>query len=87
MNVKELKKALANLPDDMQVILQKDGEGNGYSPLAAVDPDCIYIPDSTWSGAVYSTKSYLSAEDHCLEEDEWEEFKEKPRALVLCPVN
>lgn len=28
MNVKELKEAIENLPDDMEVILQKDPEGN-----------------------------------------------------------
>ena len=69
----------------MEVVLQKDAEGNGYSPLAGVDPDAVYIPDSTWSGEVYSME--WSADDACMSDDEWEEIKSKPRALILWPVN
>jgi hypothetical protein len=86
MNVKELKEALEELPDDMEIILQKDAEGNGYSPLYGADPDCIYIPETTWYGEVRSL--HHTAEDHCLEEDEWAQMqKDYPRALVLHPVN
>jgi len=85
MNVKELKEAIANLPDDMEVILQKDSEGNGYSPLAGADPNTVYVPRNTWSGEIYSTN--YEASEHCLEEEEWEKLKAGPHALVLFPVN
>ena len=86
MNVRELKETLEDLPDDMEIILQKDGEGNGYSPLAVADPDCIYIPETTWCGEVRSL--HHSAEDNCMEEEEWEEMKkDTPCSLVLAPVN
>lgn len=85
MTVKELKEEIANLPDDMEVVLQKDSEGNGYSPLAGADPDAVYIPDSTWSGDVYSME--WTADDACMSEEEWEEIKSKPRTLILYPVN
>jgi hypothetical protein len=85
MNIKQLKESIANLPDEMEVVLQKDSEGNGYSPLAGVDSDAVYIPDSTWSGDVYSIK--WTAEDACMSEEEWEEIKSKPRTLILYPVN
>ncbi len=85
MTVKELKQELSLLPDDMEVILQKDSEGNGYSPLSGADPNAVYIPDSTWSGQVYSTK--WSADDADMDEDEWEQLKAKPKALILYPVN
>lgn len=85
MNIKELKEVIANLPDEMEVILQKDSEGNGYSPLYCADPDSVYIPDSTWSGYVYSMD--WTAEDACMNDEEWEDIKSKPRSLVLCPVN
>jgi len=85
MTVKELKEELKNLPDDMEVILQKDSEGNGYSPLDGVDPDAVYIPETTWYGEVYSMD--WSADDACMEDEEWEEIKKKPRALILYPVN
>ncbi len=58
MTVKELKLAIANLPDNMPVILQKDSEGNGYSPCvgAAYDGD-IYVPQSGCRGEVYSKEA------------------------------
>jgi hypothetical protein len=86
MNIKQLKEAIKNLPDDMEIILQKDAEGNGYSPLRGADKNCIYIAETTWCGEVYSTKR--SAEDNGFEEDEWKQIKKKhPRALVLFPIN
>lgn len=52
MTVKELIKELENCDQDSIVILQKDAEGNGYSPLAGSDNACNYQADSTWSGDV-----------------------------------
>jgi hypothetical protein len=85
MNVKELKALLENLPDEMEVILQKDAEGNGYSPLSDADADCVYLPETTWYGEVYSTR--WTADDAAMSDEEWNDILEKPRALVLCPVN
>ena len=50
MNIKELKEVLKDLPDDMEVILQKDSEGNGYSPAAGADPNAVYIKECEWCG-------------------------------------
>ena len=86
MNVKELKEVLANLPDDMQVILQIDPEGNGYHTLYCADPDSIAIMDERGyrPEEVYSLE--WTAEDCCLEEEVWEQMKkEYPRVLVLAP--
>lgn len=86
MNVKELKELLKELPDDMEVILQKDSEGNGYSPLYGGDDECIYISEESWYGEVKSLR--WTADDACMEEDEWEEFKQNnPRCLVLYTIN
>lgn len=52
MIVKELKEILKDIDDNRIVILQKDGEGNGYSPLEVIDDTCNYRADSTWSGEV-----------------------------------
>ncbi len=51
--VRELIDALAKLDQDRVVILQKDSEGNGYSPLGGFD-SARYLPDSTYSGEVFS---------------------------------
>lgn len=85
MKVKELIEALMVLDPDMEVILQKDAEGNGYSPLAGADPDGIYIPETAWYGYVYD--SNWTAEEADMDEDEWEEMLERPRALILHPIN
>jgi hypothetical protein len=63
----------------MDVILQKDEEGNGYSSLEYVDADCIFIDDE-----MYSTT--WTANDCCLEINEWEDIKkENPKCVVLAP--
>lgn len=85
MTVKQLKEAIANLPDDMEVIMQRDSEGNGYSPLSCVDTEAVYLSDTTWSGDVYFME--WGAKGSCKTDEEWEEIKAKPRSLVLEPVN
>ena len=86
MKVKDLISELQNVDPEIEVIMQKDSEGNGFSPLSGIDPEAIYMPDSTWSGTVYDSK--WSASDACFDDDEWEDFKSRePRCLVLFPVN
>ena len=90
MKLSELKEKLNKLPaeyDNCEVVCQKDAEGNGYSPLAGIDPFTVYIPETTWCGNVYSI-SY-TAQDNCMEEDEWEKIKNDKSlaAIVLFPVN
>lgn len=85
MKVKDLIKQLQECDPESEVICQKDGEGNGYSPLSGIDNEAIYIPENTWSGIVYSAK--WTADECCLEEDEWKQLKKKPRAVILYPVN
>lgn len=55
-----LRSALDGLPDDMLVVLSKDGEGNGFSPLAEVEhePTTGYIAESTWAGEVPHPDDY-----------------------------
>jgi hypothetical protein len=46
----QLRAWLADVPDDTPIVLSKDAEGNGFSPLAEAEPDTRYVPESTWSG-------------------------------------
>lgn len=62
---------------DVELILQKDSEGNGYSPMRGIDFDVVYVPDTTYSGEVYSTNR--SASDNCLEEKEWKNLKRQKK--------
>ena len=85
MKVKELIEVLQTLDPEMECIVQKDSEGNGYSPLAGADSHGIYIAETTWYGDVYD--SNWSAEDADMDEEEWEEILKMPRCVVLFPVN
>lgn len=80
MNVEELKEIIMDLPDDMEIICQRDPEGNGFSPLCGADSECFYH-----EGTVYETDS--TADENCLDEDEWIEISEGPKSLVLWPVS
>jgi hypothetical protein len=85
MKVKALIAALLECKQDADVILQKDSEGNGYSPLSDVYTNSVYIPDTTWSGEVYSTE--WTADAAGMDEAEWKKILKKKRCVVLFPVN
>ena len=53
--VAELIVKLKAFPQDYVVILEKDAEGNGYSPLSSVTT-AYYEPSSTWSGETKDSK-------------------------------
>jgi hypothetical protein len=44
MKVKMLKAKLARLDDDMDIVLSRDPEGNGYS-IADEDPEVVWFED------------------------------------------
>ena len=85
MTVKELKDQINGRPDEMEVILQKDVEGNGYSPLRDVEPNAVYVPKTVYYGEAYELG--WSAEVAEVTEEQWEEIKKRPRVLVLSPFN
>jgi hypothetical protein len=85
MKIRELIKELSALDPDMEVIMQKDSEGNGYSPLEGLDPNAVYVAESTWHGDVYDTS--WTADDACMDDEEWNEILDMPRSLILFPVN
>jgi len=62
MTVKELIDQLKSLPDDMEVIISKDAEGNSHSPMYNVS-EGWYVPDSTWSGDFYSDEDDIDTEE------------------------
>jgi hypothetical protein len=86
MTVKDLKDLIHNLPDEMEVILQKDAEGNGYSPLSEGYTG-IYAADTTWYGDVF-LETYTFEDVGFDTEEEWEAYKSKMgRSLILRPIN
>ena len=85
MKIRELLEILLTLDPEMECIVQKDAEGNGYSPLSGADSNGIYIAETTWYGEVYNGE--WTADDADMDEDLWEAMLKKPRCLVLHPVN
>ena len=79
-----LRERLKDVPDDTPVILQKDAEGNGYSPLAGAD-EGMYEAESTYGGEAYMTSEQIAADPAYTEEDEAPEGA--ARVIVLWPVN
>lgn len=53
MKVKELIERLSGFNGELNVILQKDSEGNGYSPLSDADDNGMYVAETTYSGDMY----------------------------------
>jgi hypothetical protein len=80
--VGELMNYLATQPPDRKIVLQKDAEGNGYSPLTRAR-EGMYAADSTWSGELYQTPEVIAAEP-----GEWSDAPDDAeRVIVFVPVN
>lgn len=81
LTVRDLKEIICGLPDDMQVVVQRDSEGNGYNSAYAADPNCIWDQHGE---EILSTN--YTAEQNCIEPEDWEKMlKESPRVLVIAP--
>lgn len=82
LTVKDLKGIIANLPDDMQVVVQRDSEGNGYNPAYSADPNCIWDQHEE---EILST-NYTGEQNGVYDPEDWEKMlKESPRVLVIAP--
>ena len=85
MKVKELIKLLMDEDQEKEVIMSKDGEGNGFSPFADFGNTNTYLADSTWSGEMGFSE--LTEE---LKKDGYSEgdiLSDGVPALVLYPIN
>lgn len=40
------------VPDDVIIVLAKDGEGNAFSPLRDWTDDAVYVPESNCAGSL-----------------------------------
>jgi hypothetical protein len=84
LTVRELREALAGLPDDMLVVMSRDAEGNGYSPLVEAS-ESMYLAETTWSGDLYPTPEDIAADAQLGEDDEAPD--DAVRVIALWPVN
>ena len=82
LTVGELIDYLATQPRDRKVVMAKDAEGNGYSPLEDAS-EGMYEADSTWSGEIYPTPESPEGQS-----DEYSHASpDAERVVVLGPVN
>ena len=77
MTVNELIEHLTKARDagrgENVVVLSKDAEGNGYSPVYRVDIEARYIAESTWCGS-------------CPHPDD-DDFNDGQPCVLIVPVN
>lgn len=78
ITVYDLIKQLQTLDPKAYIILQKDSEGNGYSPLAGAEAG-KYLPDNTWCGEVMHPND--------IEELDKKDKKKLISCVVLWPIN
>ena len=83
MTVAELIELLKEVEPSRIVIMSRDAEGNGYSPLEGTWKG-VYVPDSTWSGDV--GLEILTVEDEDAGFTDEDVLSGEP-ALILCPTN
>lgn len=84
MKVKDLLEELEDVDLEREVILQKDMEGNGYSPLESLW-DGAYRPGTTWSGEVGLEE--LTPEYEKLGFSKEDVIDDGQKAVILCPAN
>lgn len=78
MTVADLIAELKKFNPKACVILQKDSEGNGFSPLSGAE-EAKYMPNNTWSGEVPHPVD--------LEEMDEEDKENLVDCVVLWPIN
>lgn len=88
--VGELLDFLSGYPRDRKVILSKDAEGNGHSPLDDAE-EAMYVADTPYAGTSYITPEELA---EMLAGDNPQGFTEEDapppeaeRVVVLWPAN
>ena len=83
MTVKELKELLKDEPDDREVYLSQDEEGNGFKPFSGFshsifDEDNEMMYDPSWE--------FDQVDCDFETEEEWEEYKKTAKiSLVIWP--
>ena len=88
MLVSELKNILSTIPDEAVVVMSSDGEGNNFSPLSSyTHKDIMYVPDSTWSGEIWSEEDEREWDGDIPDDAEVAPPANAVKCVILWPVN
>ena len=86
MKVSELVALLQKEDQDDLVIMSKDGEGNGFSPLSDINK-CQYLADSTWSGETSLRELTPELRKDGYSEEDVLDDPDAVQAITLWPIN
>ena len=87
MKAKELIQKLSHCDPDDIVIMSRDGEGNGFSPLSDVETNNVYIADSTWSGEIKLKELTPELKKQGYDVEDTDESGQGVPCTVLWPTN
>lgn len=88
MNVKKLIEYLKAFPDNTEIIISSDAEGNSYSPLVDYGGEYIYAPEggACGDGGVYDPED---EEDYAYYKEKYpdkEDRKDHKKVVCFWPV-
>lgn len=87
--VADLIEGLRQLPQDAMVVMSRDAEGNGFSPIAVESGGAVdfstgrYEAESTWSGEFHADRGPDDDDDP----DGWGPSEAAVSAVCLWPTN
>lgn len=87
MTVKDLRALLAGVEDERPVILAKDSEGNGFSPVAEASLDLVYVPYTRWVGETHIAALTAELRAQGFTDEDLYHGDTGQLALVLWPCN
>lgn len=87
MKVKQLINELKKLDPKLEVIMSKDGEGNGYSQLSDLCDGYVYVPECTWSGEIYPNKLTAQNRKYGFSEEDLYSGDGGKDCVVIYPTN
>lgn len=86
MKVQELIDRLLEEDPEREVIIQKDSEGNEYSPLADIGV-ARYRPETSWSGEVGLEELDAEALERGFTDEDVFDGEDDVPAVILYPTN
>jgi len=87
MKVKELVNLLEKCDPEAEVIISRDEEGNGFSPLYEVCDNQSYIPDNAYSGEIALRELTDELINAGYSEEDVYTGEGSVKAVVLWPTN
>lgn len=82
MKVKHLIETLRFCDPELDIVLQKDPEGNGFYTSVYVDPNGVLVRNG---GDIDVYSSTWTHDEACLEKDEWDRLKSSNRCVIIAP--